>query len=198
MGTNAGPPIADTHLHVYEFEFIESLISANDQESLMKLENIFRYQDDLISFNDNGLLGELLSTIYPPELVVNCTNISPRKCYYLDLCISIYRGKYSVSLYDKRQAFPFNVISYPFLDGNVPTALSYGVFTSQLVRFAKVNSSFKGFKLDVSALISKLVRQGFALAALRKKFVKFYHRNIDIWSKWGIDIFLDVLDLFNI
>ena len=94
--------------------------------------------------------------------------------------------------------FPFNVISYPFLDGNVPTALSYGVFTSQLVRFAKVSSSFKGFKLDVSALISKLVRQGFALAALRKKFVKFYHRNIDIWSKWGVDIFLDVLNLFNI
>ena len=35
------PHIIHTHLHVYEFEFIESLISVNDQESLMKLENYF-------------------------------------------------------------------------------------------------------------------------------------------------------------
>ena len=198
MGTNAGPQVANTYLHVYEFEFIKSLIAADDQESLKKLENIFRFQDDLISFNDNGLLGELLSTIYPPEMIVNCTNISPRKCNYLDLCISIYRGKYSVSLYDKRRDFPFNVISYPFLDGNVPTALSYGIFTSQLVRFAKVNSEFKGFRNDVNALIGKLVCQGFALAALRKKFVKFYHCNLDVWSKYGIDIYDDVMSLFNI
>ena len=164
----------------------------------MKLENIFRYQDDLISFNDNGLLGELLSTIYPPELVVNCTNISPRKCYYLDLCISIYRGKYSVSLYDKRKDFPFDVISYPFLDGNVPTALSYGVFMSQLVRFAEVNSSFNGLKRDVSELINKLVSQGFNLAALRKKFVNFYYSKLEVWSKFGLDIFNDITPLFNV
>ena len=141
------------------------------------MENIFRYQDDLISFNDNGLLGKLLSAIYPPEMIVNCTNVSPRKCNYLDMSISIYRGKFTVSLYDKRKDFPFDVISYLFLDGNVPTALSYGVFMSQLVRFAKVNSSFKGFKYDVSELTKKLVCQGFNLAALRKKFVKFYFRS---------------------
>lgn len=122
----------------------------------------------------------------------------PRKCNYFDLCISIYRGKYSISLYDKRRDFPFNVISYPFLNGNIPTALSYGVFTSQLARFAKVNCSFKGFIHDVSTLIRKLVCQGFVLAALRKKFVKFYHYNLDIWSKYGIDIFDDVMCLFNI
>ena len=103
-----------------------------------------------------------------------------------------------MSLYDKRKDFPFDVISYPFLDGNVPTALSYGVFMSQLVRFAKVNSSFKGFKHDVSELTKKLVCQGFNLAALRKKFVKFYFRKLEVWSKFGLDIFNGIAPLFNV
>ena len=197
MGTNAGPQIANTYLYVYEYEYIQSLIAADDEESLKKLEYIFRYQDDLVSFNDDGLLGTLLSSIYPPEMIINCTNVSPRKCHYLDLSISIYRGKYSVSLYDKRKDFPFNVISYPFLDGNIPSALSYGVFNSQLVRFVNVNSNFKGFKRDVSDLVSKLVRQGFNLAALRKKFKKFYYSKLELWSKYGFDIFEDMIGLFT-
>ena len=153
MGTNSGPQIANVYLYVYEFNFIQSLITAGEVETLKKLKDIFRYQDDLISFNDNGLLGTLLSTIYPPEMVINCTNISPCKCHYLDLCISIYKSKFSVSLYDKRKDFSFDVISYPFLDGNIPTALSYGVFTSQLIRFVNINSSFKGFIHDVVGLV---------------------------------------------
>ena len=196
MGTNSGPQIANVYLHVYEYEYIQSLILLSDEDSLKKLENIYRYQDDLISFNDHGLLGTLLSTVYPPEMIVNCTNVSPRKCHYLDLCISIYRGKFSVSLYDKRKDFPFTVIAYPFLDGNIPEALSYGVFTSQLVRFAKVNSTLKGFTSNVSDLVCKLVSQGFNLAALRKRFVKFYHSKMAIWSKYGHDIFEDIMNLF--
>ena len=102
-----------------------------------------------------------------------------------------------MSLYDKRKDFNFDVISYPFLDGNIPTALSYGVFTSQLVRFVNVNFSFKGFKQDVASLVGKLVCQGFNLAALRKKFVRFYEGKLDLWSKYGIDIFDTMIDLFN-
>ena len=147
--------------------------------------------------NDKGLLGTLLSSIYPPEMIVNCTNASPRKCNYLDLCISIHHGKYCVALYDKRKDFSFNVISYPFLDGNIPSALSYGVFVSQLVRFVNINSTFKGFRRDVGDLVSKLVCQGFNLAALRKKFMKFYYSKLQLWSKYGFDILKDMVFLFS-
>ena len=63
--------------------------------------------------------------------IVNNTNISARKCCYLDLTISIYQGKFRVTLYDKRKDYNFKVITYPFLDGNVPNNLSYGIFISQ-------------------------------------------------------------------
>ena len=121
---------------MYEYEYIKKLIENGDEVALKSLENIFRYQDDLISFNDSGLLGNILGDIYPKEMIVNCTNVSPRKCNYLDLCISVYRGKFRVTLYDKRKDYSFNVTSYPFLDGNIPKNLSYGEFISQLVRFA--------------------------------------------------------------
>ena len=130
-------------------------------------------------------------------MVINCTNVSPRKCHYLDMSISIYKGKFRVTLYDKRKDFSFNVISYPFLDGNIPTALLYGVFVSHLVRFVNVNSTFEGFKSDVASLVSKLVCQGFNLAALRKKFIKFYNCKLNLWSKFGLDIFDTMICLFN-
>lgn len=120
MGTNAGPHIANIYLHVYEFDSIQDLIEKRDEDTLKKLQYIFRFQDDLISFNDFGGLENYLELIYPKELIVNNTNISPRKCSYLDLLISIYRGKFRVKLFDKRTSFPFNVISCPFLEGNIP------------------------------------------------------------------------------
>ena len=164
--------------------------------TLKKLQNIFRFQDDLLTLNDNGTFGLILNDIYPPEMVVNCTNISPRKCNYLDLTISIFRGKFRVALYDKRKDFKFKVISYPFLEGNIPNNLSYGVFTSQLIRFANINNTFNGFFNDSKELISKLVCQGFLLAALRKKFLKFYNYNINVWAKFGVAIYEDFINLF--
>ena len=114
MGTNSAPQIANIYLHVYEYLYISNLIELGDDESLEKLTNIFRYQDDLISFNDLGLLESVLQDIYPQEMIVNKTNISPCKCNYLDMTISIYRGKFVVKLFDKRKDYKFDVISYPF------------------------------------------------------------------------------------
>ena len=103
MGTNCGPQLANIYLFVYEYRNISTLIEDDNKSDLSKLQYIFRYQDDLISFKDNGLLGELLTEIYPREMVVNCTNVSARKCNYLDLCISIYHGKFRVVKYDNKR-----------------------------------------------------------------------------------------------
>ena len=47
-------------------------------------------------------------------MIANNTNISARKCCYLDLNISIYEGKFRVTLYDKIKDYNFKFISYPF------------------------------------------------------------------------------------
>ena len=76
MGTSSAPQIANVYLYVYEYEHIKLLIEKGDKESLKRLKDIFRYQDDLIAFKDFGLLENILVDIYPKEMAVNNTNIS--------------------------------------------------------------------------------------------------------------------------
>ena len=126
------------------------LFDRGKNDLLARLEFVFRFQDDLISFNDHGLLQDSLCEIYPPVMIVNNTNISACKSNFLDMTISIYQGKFYFSLYDKRNDYDFDVISFPFLDGNIPKGQSYGVFISQLVRYARINCSFSRFIDDVN------------------------------------------------
>ena len=48
-------------------------------------------------------------------------------------------------LYDKHDDFNFEIINFPFLDGDVPRSPSYGVYISQLIRFARVCSYVDDF-----------------------------------------------------
>ena len=41
--------------------------------------------------------------------------------------------------------FNFETVKFPFLDGNVPHSPSYGVYISQLIRFARVCSNVDDF-----------------------------------------------------
>ena len=40
--------------------------------------------------------------------------------------------------------------------------------------------------------------QGFKLAALRNKFVKFYKSKLNIWGKYGSDIYDDFIEMFQL
>ena len=188
MGTSCAPHKANIYLHQYEHEYFIKLYEDNKIEDLAKLEHTFRYQDDLLYLNDCGLFESILSEIYPPEMIVNNTNISVRKTNFLDLTISIYRGKFNVKLYDKRNDYTFDVINYPYLDGNIPKGQSYGIFISQLVRLARINSSFSNFILDCKNLVRKLERQSFNIAALRKRFEVFVDKYFNIWGKFGVNL----------
>ena len=41
--------------------------------------------------------------------------------------------------------FNFEIVNFPFLDGDVPRSPSYGVYISQLIRFARVWSNVVDF-----------------------------------------------------
>ena len=121
-------------------------------------------------------------------MIVNKTNISVCKSNFLDLTISIYRGKFYFNLYDKRDDYDFDVISFPFLNGNIPKGQSYGIFISQLVRYARNNCSFNRFIDNIKDLVRKLVDQHFDLAALRKRFDVFVNKHFDVWGKFGVPL----------
>ena len=42
--------------------------------------------------------------------------------------------------YDKREDFDFEIVNFPLLDGDVPRSTSFGVYISQLIRFARAST----------------------------------------------------------
>ena len=70
-------------------------------------------------------------------------------------------------------------MNFPFLDGNVPRSTSYGVYISQLIRFARVPSHVDDFNTRNNVLTAKLLRQGYRYHKINKEFSKFYWRYFD-------------------
>ena len=102
----------------------------------------------------------------------------------MDLHLSISDGFVKNKIFDKRDDFDFDIVNYPFLDGNVPRSTSYGVYISQLIRFARVSSHVDGFNTRNKVLTAKPLRQGYRYK-LRKAFSKFYRRHFDLVSKYN-------------
>ena len=60
--------------------------------------------------------------------------------------VSIINGIVPFKIYDKQDYFNFKTVNFPFLDGYVPRYPSYGVYISQLIRFARICSNDSDFK----------------------------------------------------
>jgi hypothetical protein len=58
-------------------------------------------------------------------------------------------------------------------------ATSYGVYISQLIRFARASSRVDDFNERTLFITNKLLKQGYRYHKLRKYFTMFYHRNSD-------------------
>ena len=75
---------------------------------------------------------------------------------------------------------------FSFLDGNVPRRPSYGVFISQLIRFARMCSHVEDFNARNKCVTAGLLKQGYRYHELRKAFSKFYRRHYDLIAKFNV------------
>ena len=114
--------------------------------------------------------------------------MSAAKSTFLDLLISIFRGKFLYKSYDKRNDFTFDVVKFPHLHGKIPRKPAYGVFTSQVLRYCEVNGNLKNFVKDVKNTAKVFSDQGFDKLKLFGHYKLFCQRYIYKWSKFGNDI----------
>ena len=82
----------------------------------------------------------------------------------------------------------FDLVNFPFLDGDVPRSASYGIYISQLIRFARVCSHVADFNARNKSLTAKLLQQGYRYHNLRKTFSKFYRRHYELVSKFNVGL----------
>ena len=74
------------------------------------------------------------------------------------------------------------------MDRDVPRSTSYGVYISQLIRFARVCSHVVDFNARNKSLTAKFLQQGYRYHKLRKTFSKFYRRNYELVSKFLVGL----------
>ena len=82
----------------------------------------------------------------------------------------------------------FDIVNFPFLDGDVPRCPSYGVYISQLIRFARASSHATNFNNRNKFLTAKLLKQGHRYHILRKTFSKFYRRHFELILKYHVSL----------
>ena len=156
MVTNCAPFIADLFLFCYERDFMLSLSEDNQSGVIIEAFNsTSRYLDDLLNIDIN-FFDSMVNRIHPSELQLSKVNVSDAEASFLDLHLSISDGFVKTKIYDKRDDSDFDIVNFPFLDGDVPRWASYGVYISQLIRFARVSSHVDDFNTRNKVLTAKL------------------------------------------
>ena len=185
MGTNSAPLLADLLLHTFEYDFMVKTMK-QDITKAIQFSNTFRYIDDLFSIN-NMDFGNYISAIYPSELQLTATSTSSTEVCYLDTYIKTgsTNTPFRVSIYDKRDDFTFRIVNFPHMDSNIPTTPAYGVYMSQLVRYARICTSKVDFMNRLRGLSLRLRQQGFVTNLLQKSFNKFFNRHGLFVVKYG-------------
>ena len=169
------------------FVFMKSLSRENQADIIRTFNSTSRYLDGLLNI-DNIYFDQMVDRIYPSELQLNRANSSDTEAPFLDLNLCISNGTVSTKIYDKCDDFDFDIVNFPFLDGDVPWRTSYGVYISQLIRFARASSNLNDFNYRNKALTAKLLRQGYRYVKLRKAFSKFYRRHSAFLEKYSVSL----------
>ena len=126
---------------------------------------------------NNKTFFDYLKEIYPSQLTVEKGNKSNHLTDYLDFTSIIDSGgKLSTRLYDKRDDFDSHIVNVSFLSSNISSSPSYGVYNSQLIRYARCCSHYDDFRYGDKCLVDRLFSQGYIALPLEKSFNKFYDR----------------------
>ena len=185
MGTNCAPLLADLFLYSYESEFLQKLVKDKKIHEARAFNFTYRYIDDVLSIN-NSRFAEFLPLIYPPELEVKETTDTASSASFLDLYLEFDdSGQLSTKIYDKRDDFNFKIINFPNMCSNIPASPAYGVYISQLIRYARASSNYSDFLKRHLHLRNRLLDQGYKKIRLirsLKKFIFRYQYLVEIYS----------------
>ena len=156
-----------------------SLSDNNQIDIIAAFNSTSKYLDDLLNI-DNPYFEQMVCQIYPTELQLNKANSSDTESPLVDLNLSITNDIVSSKIYDKRDESNFEIVNFPFLDGDVPRSPKYGVHISQLIRFARVCSNIDDFNNRNLFFTAKLLKQGYRYYKIRNAFSKFFHRHSEL------------------
>ena len=107
MESDQAPSFANLFLDHKEADWVKTQRKLGTI-NVKKINNFFRFIDDLLSLNDGSTFGKHCEDIYPTELELRKEN-SNSCASILDLYIYIENGKFHTKLFDKRDNYLFAI-----------------------------------------------------------------------------------------
>jgi hypothetical protein len=186
MGTNYALLLADLFFYSYESEFLQKLVKDKKIHEIRAFNFTYRYIDDVLSLN-NSRFADFLPLIYPPELEVKETTDTVSSASFLDLYLEIDdSGQFSTKIYDKLDDFNFKIINFPNMCRNIPASPAYGVYFSQLIRYARTSSNYSDFLKRHLHLRKRLLDQGYEKIRLIRSLRKLIFRYQDLVEIYSV------------
>ena len=186
MGIDPAPQMANLYLYDYEAGFMERLTKQNYGVA-KKFHFTRRFIDDLNTINNDGYLemyhknGE----IYPSEMQLNKENEDEKKATFLDLEEAINDNIIDFKTYDKRETFKFEIVNDPDLSGNIPRKPANGIYSSQIIRYARSCSKEHDLISRIKDLTKKLIKKKFDSREMELTLRKCLHKHPWITAKIG-------------
>jgi hypothetical protein len=115
----------------------------------------------------------------------------------LDVLLNMDAGeKLTTQLYDKRDDFNFAIVNFLYTCSNIPLSPVYGVYISQLNRYARACSTYDQFLSRCRLVTDMLMLQGFLQSQLMSAFCRFYGRYNDLIYNYKLSLSHMLSDIF--
>ena len=152
----------------------------------MKLEPLISHTGILMTFYLSIILDLQnffhCPLIYPPELEIKETTDTASSASFLDLYLEFDdSGQLSTKIYDN-----FKIINFPNMCSNIPASPAYGVYISQLIRYARASSNYSDVVKRHLYLRNRLVDQGYKKIRLIRSLKTFIFRYQDLVEKYSV------------
>jgi hypothetical protein len=129
---------------------------------------------------------------------VVCTSSSSSSASVLDLYLKFDdSGQLSTKIYDIRDDFNFKIINFPNMCSNIPASPAYGVYISQLIRFARASSHYSDFLKRHLHLRNRLLDQGYENIRFIRFIRKFIFRYQDLVEIYSVSAETIISDAFS-
>ena len=104
---------------------------------------------------------------------------------YLDLDIKIINNKFEYSLFDKRNAFPFYIIRFPYASSNIPIRMFYSTIQAEILRICRASAQFRPFLDTCKPFVTRMIKQGAWKKELNFSLNKIISNHWEDFSKYA-------------
>ena len=105
---------------------------------------------------------------------------------FLDLDISIDKGKLIYRMFDKRDTFNFHTVKLPSTTNNIPYIIFYSSTLSEFRSIDRSKLLVKEFLLVAKDLLEQMINQGGSKHMLSKQIENIFNRHSEAFQKYHI------------